>query len=94
MSHGNNSGRYDRNRYFDRHNFVSGTLFDLLWTLKSLQDFLRGGENLLDAVKTAVSAAATDTMAMFTEVLPIALGVFAASWGVRKAIRFFKGAAN
>lgn len=50
--------------------------------------------DMITAVKTAVQTAVTDTMSMFTELLPIALGVFAATWGVRKAIRFFKSASN
>ncbi|SFT00896.1 hypothetical protein [Paenibacillus sp. 453mf] len=46
------------------------------------------------AVTTAVQSAADSTIGMFTNVLPIALTVFAAIWGVRKAIKFFKSAAN
>lgn len=46
------------------------------------------------AVTTAVQTAVTDTLAMMSSLLPIALTVFAATWGVKKAIRFFKGAAN
>lgn len=46
------------------------------------------------AVVTAVQTAVTETLGMMTSLLPIALTVFAATWGVKKAIRFFKGAAN
>ncbi|WP_323480924.1 hypothetical protein [Acinetobacter baumannii] len=46
------------------------------------------------AVVTAVTAAVTNTITLMSSLLPIALTVFAATWGVRKAMRFFKGAAN
>ncbi|MOA32592.1 hypothetical protein D3C78_1538270 [compost metagenome] len=45
-------------------------------------------------VKTAVQTTVTDTITMFGELLPIALTVFAFTWGVRKGMRFFKSAAN
>lgn len=45
-------------------------------------------------VTGAVQTAVTDTISMMSSLLPIALTVFAATWGVRKAIKFFKGAAN
>lgn len=45
-------------------------------------------------VTSSVQTAVTDTIAMMSALLPIALTVFAATWGVKKAIRFFKGAAN
>jgi hypothetical protein len=47
-----------------------------------------------DAVKTSVQTAVSDTIGMMMGLLPIALTVFAATWGVKKAISFFKGAAN
>lgn len=46
------------------------------------------------AVTTAVSGAVSDTIALMTSLLPYALTIFAAIWGVKKAMRFFKGAAN
>lgn len=46
------------------------------------------------AVTGAVQDAVTNTIGMMTSLLPIALTVFAATWGVKKAIRFFKGTAN
>lgn len=52
------------------------------------------GSTMGTLLKSAVQTGATDTIGMFGEVLPIALSVFIAAWGVRKAIRFFKGAAN
>lgn len=48
------------------------------------------GSQVVAAVQTAVN----DTIAMMMDLLPIALTVFAAVWGVKKAIRFFKGASN
>ncbi len=45
-------------------------------------------------ITSAVSTAVNNTIKMMSSLLPIALSVFAATWGVRKAIRFFKGAAN
>lgn len=45
-------------------------------------------------VSTAVQKTVNETINMFAELLPIALTVFAFTWGVRKAMRFFKTAAN
>lgn len=45
-------------------------------------------------VTTSIQTAVTSTLDMMSALLPIALTVFAATWGVKKAIRFFKGAAN
>lgn len=45
-------------------------------------------------VSTAVQTAVTDTLEMFAAVLPIGLTVFAALWGIRKAIKFFKSTTN
>lgn len=50
--------------------------------------------DMTSTVTTAVQTAVTSTIGMFAALLPIALTVFAATWGVRKAIKFFKGAAN
>lgn len=52
------------------------------------------GGGMGTAVKSAVQTAVTDTLAMMMDLLPIALTVFAAVWGVKKAIRFFKSASN
>jgi hypothetical protein len=43
---------------------------------------------------TSVQTAVTSTIGYMSALLPIALTVFAVVWGVKKAIRFFKGAAN
>lgn len=45
---------------------------------------------VVDGVQTAVS----QTFTMIAGLLPIALTVFAALWGVKKAIGFFKKASN
>lgn len=47
-----------------------------------------------DIVSTAFQSTVNDTISMFGELLPIALTVFAFTWGVRKAMRFFKTSAN
>lgn len=39
----------------------------------------------------AFTTATGDVMQLFAQLLPLALGIFAATWGVRKAMRFFKG---
>lgn len=51
-----------------------------------------GGTGLssLDLVG-AFTTATADVMQLFAQLLPIALGIFAATWGVRKAMKFFKG---
>lgn len=43
-------------------------------------------------VTASVQTAVTSTITMFMALLPIALTVFAATWGVRRAMKFFKGA--
>lgn len=45
-------------------------------------------------VTSGFTAAAGDVIAVFGDILPIALGVFAISWGVRKGIQFFRSTAN
>lgn len=52
------------------------------------------GVTLSGVVKSSIQTTVTDTITMFGELLPIALTVFAFTWGVRKAMRFFKTAAN
>lgn len=48
----------------------------------------------LSGVLSAMQTAAGDVTGLMTDLLPIALGIFALQWGVRKGIKFFKGAAN
>jgi len=45
-------------------------------------------------VTSAFTSAASDVIALFGDILPISLGVFALVWGVKKGIGFFKGTAN
>lgn len=53
-----------------------------------------GDINWAQTVSTAVQSAVADTLEMFAAVLPIGLTVFAALWGIKKAIRFFKATTN
>lgn len=46
------------------------------------------------AVVSGVQTAVSQTFTMIAGLLPIALTVFAALWGVKKAIGFFKKASN
>lgn len=48
----------------------------------------------MDGVVTAITSAAGDVTGLMTDILPIALGIFALQWGVRKGIKFFRSAAN
>lgn len=45
-------------------------------------------------VTTAVSSAVNDTISLMGSLLPYALTIFAATWGIRKAMGFFKKSAN
>lgn len=45
-------------------------------------------------VTNAVTGAVNDTIVMFGSILPIALTIFAAVWGVRKAMQFFRTTAK
>lgn len=46
------------------------------------------------AVLAAVGTAVSDTISLMSSLLPYALTIFAAAWGIRKAMKFFKSAAN
>lgn len=46
------------------------------------------------AVIAGVSNAVTETLSMITDLIPLAMTIFAALWGIKKAIGFFKKAAN
>lgn len=48
----------------------------------------------IQGVTEALGTAAGDVKDTIVAVLPYGLGVMALTWGVRKAIRFFKSAAN
>jgi putative effector of murein hydrolase len=49
---------------------------------------------MASTLTTSVQTAVTDTISYMSALLPIGLTVFAVTWGVKKAIRFFKGASN
>lgn len=42
------------------------------------------------AITTALTAAATDATGVMLKIIPVALGVFAIQWGVRKGVKMFK----
>lgn len=46
------------------------------------------------AIVSGFTTAANDTIGLITDLLPIALTVFVAMWGIRKAQQFFKRTAN
>ena len=48
----------------------------------------------MEGVVTALTTTASSVTGLLTDVLPIALGIFALQWGVRKGIKFFKSSAN
>lgn len=55
----------------------------------------KGGELYMpefdsSAVVSGLTTATTNVLGLMMDLLPIALGVFAATWGVKKAIGFFK----
>lgn len=82
--------------FFGRHRVETMmSAFAMLLVLSS-PAFAAGESNMIDPsiVTGAVTSAVTNTIQMFAALLPIALTVFAATWGIRKAIRFFKATAN
>lgn len=48
----------------------------------------------MEGIVPAMTTAAGSVTGMLTDLLPIALGIFALQWGVRKGIKFFKSSAN
>ena len=50
----------------------------------------------LDAatITSSFTTAVGNTLELFAALLPIALTVFAAVWGIRKAMQFFKASTN
>lgn len=48
----------------------------------------------MDVVVSGLTAAAGDLTKQIGSLAPIAIGVFALQWGIRKGIKFFKSAAN
>lgn len=45
-------------------------------------------------ITSSFQTAVTDTLTLFAGLLPIALTIFAAVWGTRKAMQFFKTSTN
>lgn len=48
----------------------------------------------MESVVPALTTAASSVTGLIVDILPIALGIFALQWGVRKGIKFFKSSAN
>lgn len=48
----------------------------------------------MESVVPAMTTAAASVTGLITDLLPIALGIFALQWGIRKGIKFFKSSAN
>lgn len=46
------------------------------------------------SIVTGLTKTATDVTGMMTDLIPVALGVFALQWGIRKGIKFFKSSTN
>lgn len=49
---------------------------------------------MADAVIAGLTTTASDVTGMMTKLIPIALGIFALQWGIRKGIKFFKSSTN
>lgn len=49
------------------------------------------GEAVITAVTTSFQTVATDTISLFTAIIPIGLGVFTVMWAVKAGKKFFKG---
>lgn len=43
---------------------------------------------------SAFTTASADVLVLMAGLLPVALGIFATSWGVKKAMKFFKATTN
>lgn len=51
-------------------------------------------EGIITAITTGFNAVSTNATSVITAIVPIALGIFAMVWIVRKATRWFKGMTN
>ena len=49
------------------------------------------GETIVTAITSSFQTVATDTIAVFTAVIPIGLSIFTVMWAVKKAKKFFSG---
>lgn len=50
--------------------------------------------DIITAITTGFSSVATNATSVITAIVPIALGIFAMVWIVRKATKWFKGMTN
>lgn len=50
-----------------------------------------GMEGIITAITTGFSSVATNATSVITAIIPIAFGIFAMVWIVRKATKWFKG---
>lgn len=48
-------------------------------------------EGIITAITTGFNSVATNATSVITAIVPIALGIFAMVWIVRKATKWFKG---
>lgn len=53
-----------------------------------------GMEAIITAITTGFQGVATNATSVITAIVPIALGIFAMVWIVRKATKWFKGMTN
>lgn len=80
--------------FFARHRVETLTAVFALMLVFSSPAFAAGTGIDASVVTSAVNDAVTNTISMMAGLLPLALTVFAATWGIRKAIRFFKASSN
>ena len=50
--------------------------------------------DIITAITTGLQGVATNATSVITAIVPIALGIFAMVWIVRKATKWFKGMTN
>lgn len=53
-----------------------------------------GMADIVTAITTGLQGVATNATTVITAIVPIALGIFAMVWIVRKATKWFKGMTN
>lgn len=51
-------------------------------------------EGIITAITTGFTSVASNATSVITAIVPIALGIFAMVWIVRKATKWFKGMTN
>lgn len=50
--------------------------------------------DVITAITTGFTSVSTNAMTVIADIIPIAMGLFAAVWIVRKAVKWFKGMTN